>query len=55
MVMVFLMMGLTTLAGMWIAVSAVVVTAGFVAIRGTRKRKKTARMMTMMVLTAAAV
>ena len=55
MVMAFLMMGLTAMAGIWIAVSAAVVTTGFVAIIGTGRRKKTARMMMMMmVLTAAA-
>ena len=47
MVMVFLMVGLTTMAGMWIAVSAAVVTTGFVAIKGTGRRKKTVHMMMM--------
>ena len=53
MVMAFLMMGLTAMARIWIAVSAAVVTTGFVAIKGTGRRKKAARITMMMVPTAA--
>ena len=55
MVMAFLMMELTAIAGIWIVVSAAVVTTGFVAIKGTGRRKKAARMMMTMFLTTAAV
>ena len=57
MIMAILMMGLTAMAmaGVWVSMSAAVMTTGFVAIKGRGRRNKTARMMMMMVLTAAAV